>query len=722
MRFAFLEANFLRGLIPLITNKQGEVRTRYAALVCILIGVSLFSWLLPYAPNWNARLFDLLFQLRTELHLFLPEYDPRIVHVDLDDTTVQELGTYYIDRSHFSRVVTNLHQMGVSAQLHDFIFAAPANDEADQLLINAASEADHIYMGFAFRLKQDGDGSHYRDPSPAVRDHFLAADWSIEYHGEAATFLEAHDALLTFSPLGSAVTGLGFLNMTPDADGVYRRVPLLIRFGERFYPSMPFRAVCDYLGVTPDNIEIEPGRALLLKNAQDPQTSITQTIVIPVDNQNRLIVNFIGGWEVMNHYHFSDIWKASDDRDEMELWQEELAGKLVVVADVTTGSADIGAVPTDRAYPLGGLNASVLHTVLSQSFLVEVPEMVNLGSLLVFLTLVLLLSYTGSTIVFTVGTCGAILLFLTSGAMLFFGSNLIINFVSPLIGIILYFFVLQVSRALESARELRLVEMKRTLFEQELEIGRKIQADFFPDSLPEIPGWKIDAYFKPARQVAGDFYDVFPLNESGLTAIAVADVCDKGVGAALFMALTRSLIRATSRQLIGEVEADSEHLKEVLVRTAASTSDYIAENHPNTNMFATAFLGVLDPKKAQLCYVNGGHEPPLIVNKAGQFKELRPTGGALGLMPGMNFTAEMIRLDPGDILFAFTDGVTDAENSGGEQFGKQRLEQLLTEGLSDGSDLLTSVRSAVESHVANEETQFDDITMVAVTRQSDDAA
>src|SRR5262249_22798559 len=160
----------------------------------------------------------------------------------------------------------------------------------------------------------------------------------------------------------------------------------------------------------------------------------------------------------------------------------------------------------------------------------------------------------------------------------------------------------------------------------ELEIGRQIQRDFLPDSLPQPPGWEIAAAFHPARQVGGDFYDAFSL-EDGRVALAVADVCDKGVGAALFMALFRSLVRAHA-ELPGSGTPAGPASRSIV----ALTNDYIARTHGRSNMFATMLFAILDPRTGDLAWVNGGHEPPIVRRRGGAVERLMPTGPAVGAL------------------------------------------------------------------------------------------
>ncbi len=144
--------------------------------------------------------------------------------------------------------------------------------------------------------------------------------------------------------------------------------------------------------------------------------------------------------------------------------------------------------------------------------------------------------------------------------------------------------------------------------ERELEIGREIQQSFLPDELPQPAGWEIAATFQPARQVAGDFYDAFPLAGGSRIGLVVADVCDKGVGAALFMALFRSLLRAFAERAFDGDAASANGPR--LLSTVVATNDYIARTHGRSNMFATAFVAVLDPGNGSVAWVNAGHEAP----------------------------------------------------------------------------------------------------------------
>lgn len=252
--------------------------------------------------------------------------------------------------------------------------------------------------------------------------------------------------------------------------------------------------------------------------------------------------------------------------------------------------------------------------------------------------------------------------------------------------------------------------------ERDLQIGRMIQADFLPETLPQNPEWEIAASFHPARQVAGDFYDAFTMLHDKI-GIVIADVCDKGVGAALFMSLFRSLIRVLAQQKYAldlcDVLMDG---AQVLKNTVELTNNYIADNHSRSNMFATLFFGVLNPATGQLLYINGGHEAPIICGVEGIKAHLLPTGPAVGMMPQETFQVEEIHLNPGDILLAYTDGVPEARSPSGQFFTHSKLCNLLDKSLLSATELLVSIETNVCEFMAGGE-PFDDITMIALQRK-----
>ena len=236
--------------------------------------------------------------------------------------------------------------------------------------------------------------------------------------------------------------------------------------------------------------------------------------------------------------------------------------------------------------------------------------------------------------------------------------------------------------------------------QQELEIARQIQTSFLPHELPQIPDWQIAASLEPAREMAGDFYDLIPL-PGGLLGILIADVADKGIGPALYMALSRTLIRTFATQYREHPEKVMQYANERILQDA----DY--------GLFVTTFYGVLDPQTGELIYANAGHNPPWVFEEDKIQPTLLPrTGMALGADESAAWTRAKVRLAAGSTVFFYTDGATDAQNQQEELFGEERLLQNVQANLTrPAAEMHASVVSGIRDFMGGTP-QFDDITLI----------
>ena len=237
--------------------------------------------------------------------------------------------------------------------------------------------------------------------------------------------------------------------------------------------------------------------------------------------------------------------------------------------------------------------------------------------------------------------------------------------------------------------------------ETELNVATRIQASMLPVDLPNNEYYAIAASMTPAKEVGGDFYDFFAIDESHV-GIVMADVSGKGVPAALFMVNAKALIKDTivKESDLGKV---FEHVNEAL-----------SENNTEF-LFVTAFLGVLDLKTGKFTYVNAGHEPLYVKRANGKFEmvKLKPAV-ALALMPKTKYEEESMMLEPGDRIFQYTDGITEATNEAGDFFEFERLAESLNKHADSSTNgLLEDVRADVNSFVGEAE-QADDITMICL--------
>lgn len=702
----------------MITNDRTRwVRPLLLAAV-IFAAVNLLSLLFPVAFNtWKERLNDQFLSLRTSIPAFAPPYDEAVVHVDLNNTSLRALKDYHPTRAHYARVIHNLGKMKVAVQMCDVIFAGETSAENDRLLMDATRESRDVVFGMAFRLSA-APGRADEAEDPAGRDYLRRTAWKIKASPDSARYYSGIDPLITLLPLAELSLGTGFLTLSPDPDGVIRRLPLLVRFEDGFYPSFALKSVCDFLKVPPDRVVLGPG-SIILCDAVRGGSSQKMNLTLPVDRRGCMRINFAGPWGRMKHYNFSDIYFASDDQDLLEDFQDELGGRIVLLSDISTGSADMGQVPIDEAYPLSGVHANAVNTILTDSFIRELPGAATTAIEILLLLAVTAMSFHRSALVSAGGTAGLSALLATSAGLVFLQWNLLVPVVKPLIVMVLGWAGLSTWHALENARVRAEIERARQLAEHELEIGRKIQTGFLPATLPIPPGWEIAAHFQPALQVSGDFYDVFELAGGRCLGIVIADVCDHGVGSALFMALTRSLIRAFALQSADRLSVEPSDpagwSQTMALETVRQTNDYIANNHGDAGMFATLFLGILDPTTGQLTYVNGGHELPLFLRSGRPAAYLKTTGLAVGVMPDAPYKTESIVLEAGDCLVLYTDGVTDADDSRGAHFSKQRLVSLVSENSVAAQALLDTVIAALNAHVGKG-SPADDITLLLIRK------
>ena len=271
------------------------------------------------------------------------------------------------------------------------------------------------------------------------------------------------------------------------------------------------------------------------------------------------------------------------------------------------------------------------------------------------------------------------------------------------------------ARIESSLNKKRLADSNAALLQslsREMAIAQKIQLGFLPEALPQLPGWPVAAVCVPAKHVGGDFYDALLLTD-GRLAFTVADVCDKGVGAALYMALFRSLLRISLQQAARGQDAAS-----LLEKAVRLTNDYVASEHSRDNMFATVFTAILDPGTGQMDYINAGHDAPWLLRQgATAVERLLPDGLALGMMAEQQYQPRRLVLQRGDRMLLATDGLPEALDANDQPFGDNRVAALLSAASDSPQDLLKAIRAEVVQHV-NGRQPHDDLTMLCLFAQA----
>jgi serine phosphatase RsbU (regulator of sigma subunit)/putative methionine-R-sulfoxide reductase with GAF domain len=270
----------------------------------------------------------------------------------------------------------------------------------------------------------------------------------------------------------------------------------------------------------------------------------------------------------------------------------------------------------------------------------------------------------------------------------------------------------QAAIAIENERLLREAAEQERL-RQELQVARQIQVSFLPERCPDLPGWQLAAIWRSARQVGGDFYDFIPLlsapQQDGKRGkplgLVIADVADKGVPAALFMALSRTLMRTVA--IDGRPPADA----------VARTNELILAD-ARTDLFVTLFYALLWPDSGELAFVNAGHMPPIWVRAAdGRTEELHTPGMALGILGDVLFQEKVVHLDPGDAVVLYTDGISDAANVDKKMFGRRRLAEVVSAHHHLSAEELAQAIDAAVAEFVGDAPQFDDFTLLVAKRE-----
>ena len=253
----------------------------------------------------------------------------------------------------------------------------------------------------------------------------------------------------------------------------------------------------------------------------------------------------------------------------------------------------------------------------------------------------------------------------------------------------------------EVAERLRRAEAERARVADELKVAHLVQQQFLPDELPDIPGWRVAAFYRSAREVGGDFYDFTPLPD-GTVAITIGDVTDKGAPAALIMATTQGLLRAEAQRAVSP--------SEVLGRV----NEVLVLNTP-ARMFVTCLYMVLDPKTGHVQYANAGHNLPYLSTDEG-VSELRATGTPLGLFPNTIYDEKSATLPPGVTVLLHSDGLAEAHNGDREMLGFPRIIKVMAScGLED--DLIDALLTELDRFTGDRWEQEDDITLVTLQQR-----
>jgi len=626
------------------------------SLILIIITAAFLSILaVSYyrlCDDYELKAFDLRFQLRPKI----PVTD-KVALIDIGDDSIEKLGRFPFDRSYHALLIKALKEHGAKAVIFDIFFSEPHEHDAE--LEDAMRGSGNVYIPYGFEL----DNKTISNVPTA--SGYIAKDL------ENFTF---------------ACKGTGHINVLPDIDGKFRRVPVFISYNNALFPHVSFLAACDHLGIGINNACLVPGRYI----------SCGPGIKIPLDERSNMIINFAGKWNATyKHYSYIDVlrsYMAESTGEEKALDLSLFKDKICVIGLTATGTADLHPTPFETLYPGMGLHAEILNSLLNRRFITRVSHGYNILILIALALLTSLFTIKIKPLKMLPILAGIIFVFGLIGLALFDLFGIWIDLFYPVLIVILLYISVTLYKYVSEWK-------KRLLLENELTIAKTIQESFLPKELPRHSDIGVAAAMFTARQVGGDLYDFIRFSPDRL-GVMIGDVSGKGVPASLFMAMVTGKFEFFA--------TPSSKPEEALLNLNNALTQ-----KSSTNLFVTVYYAIFNFKERTVSYASGGHLPTAYTGPGKRLKFLDVNDGlALGLMEGP-YTGNTMKFEKDDIFVFYTDGITEAMNEKSELYGKERLAAVIesNKGLSP-EGLLSAIEKDVRIFEPKE--QHDDMTMIAI--------
>jgi serine phosphatase RsbU (regulator of sigma subunit)/CHASE2 domain-containing sensor protein len=682
-----------------VLARIGGARLRAASVVLLVsVGVGLLA-ASPAFDRLSGLSLDMLTALRWRVcgNQHPPADSPAVV-VAIDEETFRTppfAGTPTVTWTReIARVLTALIDGGAAVVGFDVVF--PTSIEQSELPFDDA--AAHETIGSRLR-------GFDRD---FLRALALGARAGKVVLGET----QHQDKPLLPAPGQRAAVGFGrnirALNLYSDADDIARRMPLSFMVDGVRVPSFAVELAARARGAP-------------------PSPDLAQTGAVP----NTITLNFAGGADDIPTFSFADL-HACVEKNDADFFRRHFAGKVVLIGTVLdvedrkltskrfatapegarAARCALRAPPSGQTFARDAIAGVYVHATAVNNLLRHDPltEPGRPVTGLVAFALAALAAAAGLRL----GPARAVGVFLglaalwTAGATIAFRAALALPLFAPPVAAFSALGLMIGWRLVVSDKSLAREIARRRAHEAEMASAAAIQRAMLPTAQPgEIAAARFDlfAFMTPAREVGGDLYDIVKLDATRVL-ISIGDVCGKGIPAALFMAMTQSVMRMAVR-LGRDLQAE-----------VAAANDVLAADNAE-GMFTTLFCAVLDLATGSLAWCNCGHPPPLVLRgDTGAFEPLRTCGPPLGVMEGTSYRATgAIKLAPGDTLFLYTDGIIEAENRKSELFGSERLQAALIESRGKSARLVVEHVVDRVRTFANGAPQSDDITCVAILVQ-----
>jgi serine phosphatase RsbU (regulator of sigma subunit)/CHASE2 domain-containing sensor protein len=496
---------------------------------------------------------------------------------------------------------------------------------------------------------------------------------------------------------------LGVVNVEPDADGSIRRIPVVVSIGGKIYPTLSLRALMVALGTRNLIIGTGSGGIEYVKISR---------YTMRVSPDGFIHIPFIGPQHTYEYVSAADVLAGTVARERLE-------GRVAMVGSSAPGLSDIHPMPYDSAYPGLETHAAVLDAMLSGNS-ITVPASAG-----VIQGVMILAAGALSTLLFGfarprvyVSVAAALAAAIVFFACVSFARGIFLSPIPSMMTValtavsILFLRFIQEERQKMTARAALAEENARRAREQaDLDAARKIQDNALTKEFPPYEGFldaEVFAVMRPAKDVGGDFYDCFSVGEGRLV-VVIADVSGKGIPAALFMMMARTVIRSQAMSGFSAGE---------ILRAA---NDLLSRDN-NAAMFVTVFIAIYDRASGTLEYANAGHNSPIII-RGGELSWLSSEENfVLGGYEGLDYEQESVDFRPGDCLALYTDGVTEAMNEANELFGDDRLMETVRHAADLPAKEIVVTIDAEVARYAGTAGQSDDVTVIVLRLTSTDAA
>ncbi|MBU2102435.1 MAG: CHASE2 domain-containing protein [Candidatus Omnitrophota bacterium] len=622
--------------------------------------------------NLELLTYDFRLQLRPPLATL-----GDIVIIEIDDSSVQALGVWPFPRDAHAALLNYLRYAGAKAVFFDILFSEdsygrsslPPNthgavdfksEDLDFRFEQYIRESGNVYLSEAFEISES--------PFPGLQPPSAR-----RYTGPILARFKQY------------IRGAGHINTITDADSKIRRIPLFIRYQNTFVPHVALKMACDEMGLDVGKVVFH-GR----------QVIIDKKLSLPISDSASFMVNYPAGWvSSFTHVSYVDLIEAQNNLvqgGKPTFDPAKLKGKVCFVGLTATGTHDLKGMPFEKLYPMVGLQASVYNSIMMRKFITDIGPLANsFLNLIVFLVSLFVCFYFLPLKALWRVVILAAVYFISAAGLLFVG--LWIDLFLPLLVIAVTYVVLTLYKFIEEVH-------KRQLIEKELEIAHAIQESFLPRDITDHADITINAFMQPAKFVAGDLYDFVKISDHEL-GVFIGDVSGKGASASLIMAQTVSLFRIFSRQY-----REPHEVMNALNRELAAVL---------SGRFVTATYVILDTKEKTVHGVCAGHLPVLGLTE-GMVCEFFAAGGPpLGVVDTVEYEAESISLMSGERILLYTDGLIEARNKKGEEYGIEQLKNLFSKNST--APVAESLPAMMKEFLefCRDLPQFDDITAIQLS-------